>query len=154
MELCHDGGKPLDRRSQIVKRLIDIVLSVAVLIGLIPLCLLIAILIKIDSPGPAFFHQIRLGIGGKNFGMWKFRTMHTNAEKMLQSLLKEDSSAKTEWDEYQKLKDDPRITRVGKYLRRLSLDEIPQFWNVLIGEMSIVGPRPYFPEQREAYGAG
>ena len=144
----------LDRRSKIIKRLIDIVLSAAALIVLITLYLLLAVLIKIDSPGHVFFRQIRLGIGGKNFGMWKFRTMHTDAENMLQTLLKENPSAKAEWDEYQKLKNDPRITGVGKYLRRLSLDEIPQFWNVLIGEMSIVGPRPYFPEQREAYGAG
>lgn len=144
----------LDRRSQIIKRLIDIVLSVTALIVLLPLYLIIAVLIKIDSPGPVFFRQIRLGLEGESFGMWKFRTMHTDAENMLQTLLKEDPSAKTEWTEYRKLKNDPRITGVGKYLRRLSLDEIPQFWNVLIGGMSIVGPRPYLPEEREAYGVG
>ena len=144
----------LDRRSQIVKRLIDIVLSIVALIALLPLFLLIAILIRIDSPGPVFFRQIRVGIGGANFGMWKFRTMHMDAEAMLEALLDADPAARAEWDEYQKLKKDPRITRVGKVLRRLSLDEMPQFWNALIGEMSIVGPRPYFPEQEEAYGAG
>jgi Undecaprenyl-phosphate galactose phosphotransferase WbaP len=144
----------LDRRSQFIKRLMDIVLSVLVLIALLPLFLLIALLIKIDSPGHALFRQIRVGIGGNHFGMWKFRTMHRDAEKMLESLLEADPSARAEWDKFQKLKDDPRITRVGKILRRLSLDETPQFWNVLIGEMSIVGPRPYFPEQQEAYGAG
>ncbi len=144
----------LDRRAQIIKRLIDIVLSVLALIALIPLNILIAILIKIESPGQVFFCQIRVGIGGKDFGMWKFRTMHTDAENMLRILLEADPSAKAEWGEYQKLQDDPRITKVGRVIRRLSLDEIPQFWNVLIGEMSIVGPRPYFPEQREIYGAG
>jgi Undecaprenyl-phosphate galactose phosphotransferase WbaP len=144
----------LDARSQIIKRIIDVVLSILALAVLLPFFILIAILIKIDSPGPAFFRQIRVGIGGVNFGMWKFRTMHRDAESMLEALLEADPAARAEWDEYQKLKDDPRITRVGKFLRRLSLDETPQFWNVLIGEMSIVGPRPYFPEQREAYGAG
>jgi Undecaprenyl-phosphate galactose phosphotransferase WbaP len=144
----------LDQRSQVIKRLMDIVLSVLILIVLLPLFLLIAILIKIDSPGHVFFRQIRVGIGGVNFGMWKFRTMHMDAENMLEALLEADPAARAEWDEYQKLKNDPRITRAGKILRRLSLDETPQFLNVLIGEMSIVGPRPYFPEQREAYGAG
>ena len=143
----------LDRRAQIIKRLIDVALSVFALIALIPLYLLIAILIKIDSSGHVFFRQIRVGIGGRNFGMWKFRTMYTDAENMLETLLEANPSARVEWDKYQKLKDDPRMTRVGKFLRRFSLDETPQFWNVLNGEMSIVGPRPYFPDQREIYGA-
>jgi Undecaprenyl-phosphate galactose phosphotransferase WbaP len=136
-----------------IKRAMDIILSTLALIAFLPFGFLIAILIKIDSRGPVFFRQVRVGIRGNEFGMWKFRTMHANAEQMLDSLLIGDPSARAEWDEYQKLKDDPRITRFGRFLRRFSLDEIPQFWNVLIGEMSIVGPRPYFPDQREAYGA-
>jgi len=142
----------LDQRAQIIKRIIDIVLSILLLILLLPLFLLIAILIKIDSTGPVFFRQARVGIGGKIFDMWKFRTMHTEAEGALDILLEADPTVKSEWDKYQKIKNDPRMTRLGRLLRRLSLDETPQFWNVLKGEMSIVGPRPYFPDQREAYG--
>jgi len=142
----------LDRRAQIIKRTMDIILSALALIAFLPFGLLIAILIRIDSAGPVFFRQTRVGIRGNSFGMWKFRTMHTDAEKMLDPLLEADPSARAEWDEFQKLRDDPRITRLGRFLRRFSLDEIPQFWNVLMGEMSIVGPRPYFPDQREAYG--
>jgi Undecaprenyl-phosphate galactose phosphotransferase WbaP len=142
----------LDRRAQIIKRAMDIILSALALVTVLPFGLLIAILIKIDSRGPVFFRQVRVGIRGDLFGMWKFRTMHTEAEQMLDRLLEADPSTRAEWDEYQKLKDDPRITRFGRFLRRFSLDEIPQFWNVLMGEMSIVGPRPYFPNQREAYG--
>jgi len=142
----------LDRRAQIIKRAMDIILSALALIAFLPFGLLIAILIKIDSSGPVFFRQTRVGIRGNPFGMWKFRTMHTDAENMLDPLLAADPSARAEWDAFQKLKDDPRITRLGRFLRRFSLDEIPQFWNVLMGEMSIVGPRPYFPDQRDAYG--
>ncbi|HVN54144.1 MAG TPA: undecaprenyl-phosphate galactose phosphotransferase WbaP [Anaerolineaceae bacterium] len=142
----------LDRWAQLQKRLIDIAASGLLLAALSPFLALVALLIKIDSRGPVFYYQVRLGKGGRPFRMPKFRTMYRNADAVLQSVLASDPCAKAEWDCYQKLKDDPRITRVGKLLRRFSIDELPQIWNVFTGEMSLVGPRPILPDQKDLYG--
>jgi len=143
----------MDPWAQFVKRAIDLMASAMGLLVLSPILALVAVLIKLDSPGPVFYAQQRVGKKGRVFGMVKFRTMHVNAEEMLRKYLAENPQAKTEWDCYQKLRKDPRITRAGKILRRFSLDELPQLWNVLIGEMSLVGPRPFMINQREMYGA-
>jgi exopolysaccharide biosynthesis polyprenyl glycosylphosphotransferase len=122
-----------------VKRCFDLVCSSVLLIILAPVYLAIAVMIKLDSPGPIFFKQNRIGLHGNSFQIWKFRTMVVNAEKLQASL-----EARNEIKDgvLFKIKDDPRITPVGKFLRRYSLDEIPQIFNVLLGEMSLVGPRP------------
>jgi len=138
--------------SQLLKRLVDIVASFFGLLVIAPFLGLMVVLIKIDSPGGVFFRQPRLGKDGRVFVPLKFRTMHRNAVQVLQEKLALAPELKKEWDRYQKLKNDPRITRIGKYLRRFSLDELPQLWNVLLGEMSLVGPRPMLVNQREIYG--
>ncbi|MBF2067418.1 MAG: sugar transferase [Calothrix sp. C42_A2020_038] len=122
-----------------MKRIIDITFSVILISLLSPLYLLIAILIKLDSPGPVFFRQKRIGLNSKEFKIWKFRTMVTNAEQLQKEL-----EAKNEIKDgvLFKMKDDPRVTKIGKFLRAYSLDELPQIFNVLAGEMSLVGPRP------------
>lgn len=137
---------------QIVKRILDILIVTVGFIFAAPLILIIFVLIKIDSPGPAFYSQARVGYGGKTFNMIKFRTMYEDAENVLRNMLSNDPLLYQEWNEYQKLTKDPRITRVGKVLRRLSLDELPQIWNVVRGEMSLIGPRPFLPSQVESYG--
>ncbi len=134
------------------KRLFDIIFSSAVLIIFSPLYLAIMIGIRLSSPGSPLFIQPRLGAGGKVFKCYKFRTMYSDAEKRLRTLLAENPELKAEWEENQKLKNDPRIFSLGKTLRRTSLDELPQFWNVLMGDLSVVGPRPYMITQRKALG--
>lgn len=136
----------------LIKRLIDIIMSILLLIFFSPLLILSAIAIKLDSEGPIFYTPKRVGKNGKLFKMYKFRSMMENAEEVLKNdkeLLKEYKR-----NSY-KLFNDPRITKVGKILRKFSIDEMPQFWNVFKGEMSIVGPRAYLPneleEQQEVY---
>ena len=135
---------------QAAKRALDI--ATVVLLSPVALLLIfvLAILVRSDG-GPVFFSQKRLGRGGAIFDMWKLRTMVPNAERKLDEHLRDNLEARLEWDRTQKLANDPRITRVGKYLRKFSLDELPQLWNVLMGHMSLVGPRPMFPEQRQRY---
>lgn len=130
------------------KRFLDIVLSIIFIIIFFPIGVITAILIKLDSKGPIFADvPERIGENGKKFKMYKFRSMITNAHY----LLRKDPKFKKLFDEYKrgsyKLKKDPRITRVGKFIRKHSIDEIPQFFNVLKGEMSIVGPRAYYPDE-------
>ena len=134
-----------------LKRALDLTL-----IGLLsPVFLLlvsaIALIIRVDSPGGAFFTQERIGRGGRKIRVWKFRTMVDNAEEILGQHLTNNSEISKEWMHNQKIKADPRITRVGKFLRKLSLDELPQVWNVLKGEMSLVGPRPIVEEEIRHY---
>nr|MBR4279481.1 sugar transferase [Clostridia bacterium] len=130
------------------KRLQDIILSIAALIILFPAMLIISIVILVDSPGQSpIFVQERVGMNGRKFRFFKFRTMHPDAEKHLEELLVRNEMSGPVF----KIKDDPRITRVGKILRRTSLDELPQLWNVLKGDMSIVGPRPALPREVEQY---
>jgi Undecaprenyl-phosphate galactose phosphotransferase WbaP len=135
-----------------MKRFIDIALSALGLIFLSPFFGLMALLIALDSRGGVFYRQPRLGRNGETFGVIKFRTMYENAERILERELRLDPELREEWDCYQKLKRDPRITPVGGFLRRFSLDELPQLWNVLKGEMSLVGPRPMLIDQRRLYG--
>ena len=133
--------------SLMFKRLMDIILSAVGLIVLSPLFLGIMLAIRLTSPGPIFFSQIRSTLRGRTFRMYKFRTMVPDAENMRDTLedLNEVSGPVF------KIKDDPRVTPVGRWLRRYSLDELPQLWNVLIGDMSIVGPRPPIPAEVEQY---
>lgn len=132
------------------KRILDIVLVIcsAPLVG--PVVLLLALLVRSDG-GPAFYGQKRVGKDGRLFTLWKLRSMVVDADAALQGYLDANPEARAEWDRDQKLKRDPRITRWGATLRKSSLDELPQLWNVLRGDMSIVGPRPFMPEQTEMY---
>lgn len=142
----------LDRSAQLWKRILDICIAGLMLLILSPLMVLISILIVLDSPGGVFYRQRRLGKGEQEFELLKFRTMCRDADVVLQTYLLQNREQQREWNQYQKLHNDPRITRVGRLLRRLSLDELPQLWNVLIGEMSMVGPRPIMLNQRSLYG--
>lgn len=135
-----------------LKRGFDICLTVALLVLTAPLFLLIALAIKLDSPGSVFYSQGRIGRGGKEFRAWKFRSMFSGAEALLDRYLVENSHLAAEWLENHKLRVDPRITHVGRFLRRTSLDELPQLWNILCGEMSLVGPRPIVREEIPKYG--
>lgn len=134
-----------------IKRALDIALVLPALIFLLPVLLIISIAIKIEG-GPIFYRQTRLGKGGRRFDMLKFRTMHVNAESRLVELMRNCPDSKAEWDAFQKLRRDPRVTRIGAFLRRSSLDELPQLFNILRGDMSVVGQRPILVEQRDAYG--
>jgi Undecaprenyl-phosphate galactose phosphotransferase WbaP len=118
---------------------------------LIPLLLMISIAIKLDSNGTALYRQTRIGKGAKVFKVLKFRTMVKDADKVLAKYLEENPKLLAEWNTDQKLKDDPRITRIGKILRKTSLDELPQLWNVVKGEMSLVGPRPIVADEIDRY---
>ena len=131
--------------TRFAKRMFDIVFALCFLLLASPTLAALALAVKLSSPGPVFFHQQRVGLGGKLFPMHKFRSMVVNAEDIRASLL-DDPSRNTNEILF-KMKDDPRVTRVGRFLRRYSLDELPQFFNVLVGEMSIVGPRPPLPEE-------
>lgn len=137
---------------QFLKRFQDLFLVCIGGILIFPFLLVIALLIRLDSPGPVIYKQVRVGQHGRKFIMWKFRTMISSADEKLADYLASNLELKAEWDATQKIKNDPRITRVGKILRQLSLDELPQLINVLQGKMSLVGPRPYFHEQQELYG--
>ena len=136
-----------------LKRTFDLVLGVAISILALPLCLVLALLVKLDSVGPVLFIQERLGHNGRSFRCIKFRSMHNDSDHVLSNHLASNPSAADEWRRYAKLRaHDPRLTRFGRFLRRWSLDELPQLLNVLKGEMSLVGPRPYLPEERGRIG--
>lgn len=143
---------PLDRPiARATKRVFDVSLALTALVFLTPILIAIATLVRRDG-GPAFFIQPRLGADGTQFGCVKFRTMDIHAEAKLEQVLREDPEKAAEWAAYQKLSDDPRITAIGAFLRKTSLDELPQLFNVLMGQMSVVGPRPMTLNQQEAYG--
>lgn len=125
------------------KRLCDIVFSLTALILLSPLYLAIALAIKFSSHGPIFYKAYRVGLGTKKIRCWKFRTMYQDADQKIAELIKSCPEIEKEWKEFHKLKNDPRVTPIGKWLRKTSLDELPQFWNVLKGDLSVVGPRPF-----------
>jgi lipopolysaccharide/colanic/teichoic acid biosynthesis glycosyltransferase len=134
--------------SKSLKRLLDIVVAFAALLGLSPVLISTAVLIKIEDGGPLFFQQKRVGLRGRLFGMWKFRSMVVNAEALKEKLLTQNEM---QGGVIFKMKDDPRITKVGKWIRKFSVDELPQLWNVLKGEMSLVGPRPPVPREVAEY---
>ncbi|MDX1977866.1 MAG: sugar transferase [Pseudanabaenaceae cyanobacterium bins.68] len=134
------------------KRIFDILFALSVLIIFSPVYLLLALLIQLSSPGPVLYVQARVGKNGRLFNCMKFRTMVVNADQVLEQLLDRCPASRAEFEHCYKLKQDPRITPIGKWLRMTSLDEFPQFWNVLIGDMSIVGPRPLVPEELPKYG--
>jgi lipopolysaccharide/colanic/teichoic acid biosynthesis glycosyltransferase len=133
------------------KRAVDVMVSLLALLFLAPLMVLVFLAIRSDGGG-AFYVQSRVGRGGKLFRMYKFRTMHTNAAAVLQRLLESDEVARAEWNRFQKLRNDPRVSGIGRFLRLSSIDELPQLFNVLKGDMSIVGQRPILANQRAAYG--
>ena len=135
-----------------IKFVFDMILTVIGGIVISPILLLIALWIKMDSPGPIIFKQKRVVQHGKEFNCYKFRTMCTDAKEKLEELLKKDPEARKEWEENFKLKNDPRVTSSGKFLRSTSLDELPQIFNVLKGEMSLVGPRPIISQEIHYYG--
>lgn len=133
-------------------RLLDIVGACTALFLLAPLLLIVALAIKLLDPGPLLFAHVRVGKGGQPFRCLKFRSMTVDAEARLERLLETDAAARAEWAETHKLRDDPRITPLGRFLRRTCLDELPQFINVLRGEMSLVGPRPIVAAEAARYG--
>ena len=145
-----DRNKAILRIETILKRFIDIIGSIVGIVCLIPLTIIIWIanLIMKDN-GPIFYTQERIGKNGKIFKMYKYRSMVVGADEKLKEYLEKNEEARKEYAEYKKLKNDPRITKVGAFLRKTSLDEFPQFINILKGEMSLVGPRPYLPREKE-----
>jgi Undecaprenyl-phosphate galactose phosphotransferase WbaP len=138
--------------NQGIKRLLDIVFVTICGVLILPFLLLVALLIKTNSPGPVLYKQKRLGKNGKYFSVFKFRTMVIDAKQQLKKLIDSNPELKKEWEETHKLQNDPRITRIGRILRRTSIDEIPQLINILKGEMSLVGPRPVVDEEVKKYG--
>jgi len=137
-----------------LKRAVDIAGALIFFILLGPLYLIVAAAVLIGSGWPVHFWQLRLGRKGRPFRCYKFRSMVKGADALLKQHLAADAKARSQWERFQKLDNDPRITRVGRVIRRLSLDELPQFYNVLIGDMSLVGPRPCMTRQRSLYGPG
>ena len=137
-----------------VKRLVDIIAGIVGVIFLIPITIVVEIIriVKKENDGPLFYTQLRIGKDGKQFRMFKFRSMCMNADEKLKEYLQENEEARKEYKKYKKLKCDPRITKVGKVLRATSLDEFPQLINVLKGDMSLVGPRPYLPREQKEMG--
>ena len=136
-----------------LKRTVDITASATALLLLSPVFLVTSLAIRKDSDGPAMFTQKRIGKDGKLFEIYKFRTMVPDADKKLFELLDKDEKAREEYKVNKKLKNDPRITKVGNFLRKTSIDELPQLINVLKGDMSLVGPRPYLPREKDDMGA-
>ena len=137
---------------KIIKTIFDLLFSSIILIFGLPIFLIIALLIKLSSRGPIFYLQERIGKNKKTFNCIKFRTMHPEAEDILENLITNNEKLRKEFEETHKLKNDPRITNIGKFLRKTSLDEIPQFLNVIKMEMSIIGPRPIVKKEIQKYG--
>ena len=139
--------------NRLIKRIFDLVMGFIICIPAVPILILCYFWVKFDSKGPVFFNAKRIGKGGKEFTCYKFRSMYVNSDEILQKYLAENPKAKKEWDEFKKLHDyDPRVTKAGRIMRRTSLDELPQLLNVLKGEMSLVGPRPYLPREIKDMG--
>lgn len=136
--------------SRMLKRAFDIIGALGAIITLSPVLLFLAYKVSRDGGKSIYGHE-RIGKGGEKFKCLKFRSMVTNSQEVLKNLLENDQEAKAEWDKDFKLKNDPRITKIGAFIRRTSLDELPQLWNVLVGEMSLVGPRPVVEAELERY---
>lgn len=138
----------LEWHSRAIKQSTDIIMSVIGIILLSPVLAVSAILIRLDSPGPIIFKQTRMGKNEKPFQLYKFRTMYIHSDEILKKALSKDKELQKEFDQYHKIRNDPRVTRVGRWLRRYSIDEFPQLFNVLGGDMSLSGPRPYLPSEK------
>jgi len=135
-----------------VKRVVDLLIASIAAIVLLPLMIVIAIAVRFSSPGPIFFGHVRIGRRGQRFQTWKFRTMFCDSDHILTDHFRNDPAARAAWIGEHKLRNDPRVTPIGKFLRSSSLDELPQLWNVLAGQMSLVGPRPIVDEEVPKYG--
>ncbi|WP_140986273.1 sugar transferase [Asticcacaulis tiandongensis] len=133
-------------------RLIDVIVSLVALVFLLPAMVLVGLWVRLNDGGPAFYAQPRIGRGGKLFKCYKFRSMRVNADALLTEYLLSNEVARLEWEKEHKLKNDPRITGLGHFIRKTSLDELPQLWNVLRGDMSLVGPRPIVAAEVVKYG--
>ncbi len=133
-----------------VKRTLDVMVASVVLVLLSPILLLIAACVRADG-GPIFYGHMRVGLRGKLFTCWKFRTMHMHSDQVLQAYLAQHAQAAAQWHLNRKLHHDPRVTTLGKWLRKLSMDELPQLWNVIRGDMAIVGPRPVTRDELVTY---
>lgn len=148
--ILEDKNKTILKLEKITKRAIDMIGATAGILVLLPLTVFIYTIEKIiGDEGPVFYTQTRIGENGKLFKMYKYRSMVVGAEKKLEQYIDENEDLKKEYETYKKLEKDPRVTKVGRLLRRTSLDEFPQFINVLKGEMTLVGPRPYLPQEKE-----
>lgn len=143
---------PERKPSEFLKRLMDLCIAIPALIVISPGLLLLAFLIRRDDKGPSLFIQERRGRNGELFRCWKFRTMIMDADKKLDEVLAADKVLREQWEKKQKLENDPRVTKLGAFLRKSSLDELPQLYNIIRGEMSIVGPRPITPAEHVRYG--
>jgi len=134
-------------KHRVLKRIFDILFSLSILFLFTPLYFFIALAIRLTSKGPIVYAHQRIGRGGKKFGCYKFRTMFPDADIKLKNILDANPELKEEWESTYKLKNDPRVTPIGAFLRKTSLDEFPQFWNVLKGDLSVVGPRPVIQDE-------
>lgn len=141
-----------DHLQQCCKRGTDVLLAGLVALITLPMICLIILVVRFSGPGPVFYADERIGRRGRRIRIYKFRTMVDDSERVLREYLAENADARKEWDQTKKLRNDPRITRIGQWLRRTSLDELPQIWNVFKGDMSLVGPRPILVEEVEGYG--
>lgn len=151
-EAAVDGGLPGALAARVAQRGFDVLVALMALVLTAPLMLGLVLLIKMTSPGPAVFRHQRIGRDGRPFQCLKFRTMVVGAEQILRQMLAEDPQRRAEFEADYKLRDDPRVTAIGRWLRRTSLDELPQFLNVLRGDMSVVGPRPVVADELPRYG--
>jgi exopolysaccharide production protein ExoY len=152
-----DLSSSLTERNQpvggIPKRSFDVIVSLSAIVAFLPLIALVCIVLKWRDDGPILFKQTRIGFGGRGFAFYKFRSMVSDADKILDHYLRDNAEARREWETTQKLKDDPRTTSFGRFLRKTSLDELPQLFNVLVGDMSMVGPRPIVSSEISRYGS-
>ncbi|MBV8631063.1 MAG: sugar transferase [Silvibacterium sp.] len=138
----------------VCKRLLDLLLCVFALPFVLATMGLVAIAVSFSSPGPILYRHRRVGFRSKSFDLFKFRTMYHDSDRIFWNHLSQSAEARREWLRYRKLRRDPRVTKVGSFLRRFNLDELPQVINVLLGEMSVVGPRPIVEEELQRYGSG
>jgi lipopolysaccharide/colanic/teichoic acid biosynthesis glycosyltransferase len=137
---------------RVLKRTLDLTIILSVLPLLLPVLMVIGVLVLLSSPGPVLYSHRRICRGGNIFSIWKFRTMCLNSTEILETYLSQNHEARSEWERTHKLRCDPRVTKIGKILRRFSLDELPQVWNIFRGHMSFVGPRPIVSAEIDRYG--
>ncbi|ESY89786.1 MULTISPECIES: sugar transferase [unclassified Mesorhizobium] len=146
------AGTTNPRLGGISKRFMDLVVAISALVMAAPVMIVVALLIRITTGGPAMFSHSRVGFGGKPFNCYKFRTMVANSDEVLKAYLEANPQVTAEWEETHKIRDDPRVTSLGWILRKSSLDELPQLFNVIRGDMSCVGPRPIVKDELKRYG--